>query len=134
MVDVEQLKAQYPGTIERVWQLTYEKNENGDIHEGAELRLDGDGALATPVLKATGRKLYNAHLDRTIPNGHFNYFVITEVRESDNLVTGIKIAAAEIPDQPDATPVMGRTHGQDLALVGLSAFLGGVLLGRLFKR
>ncbi len=134
MIDVEQLKAQYPGTIERVWQLTYEKNEQGDIQEGAELRLDGSGALATPVLLNSGRKLYNAHLDRTIPYGHFNYFVITEVHTNEGLVTGIKVAAAEIPKAETAEPLVGRTYQQDLTIVGVAAFAGGFLLGWLLKR
>jgi hypothetical protein len=134
MVDVEQLKAQYPGTVERVWELTYEKNENEDIYKGAELRLDGDGALATPVLINSGRKLYNAHLDRTTPNGQFNYFVVTEIHTSEGLVTGIKVAAAEVPEpQQDASPLVGRTHNQDLTLIGITAFAGGLLLGWLMK-
>lgn len=133
MVDVEQLKAQYPGTIERVWELTYEKNENEDIYQGAELRLDGAGSLATPVLINSGRKLYNAHLDRTIPNGQFNYFVVTEVHTSEGLVTGVKVAAAEIPEPQDANPVVGRTHTQDLTLVGVTAFASGLVLGWLLR-
>ncbi len=133
MVEIEQLKAQYPGTIERVWQLTYEKNEQKDIYEGAELRLDGNGALATPVLINSGRKLYNGHLDRTIPYGHFNYFVITEVHESEGLVTGIKVAAAEIPGENTVTPFVGRTHKQDLTIIGVAAFATGLLAGWLLK-
>ena len=120
MVDVEQLKAQYPGTIERVWELTYEKN-------------DGAGSLATPVLINSGRKLYNAHLDRTIPNGQFNYFVVTEVHTSEGLVTGVKVAAAEIPEPQDANPVVGRTHTQDLTLIGVTAFASGLVLGWLLR-
>lgn len=134
MIDIERLKAQYPGTIERVWQLTYEKNDQGDIYEGAEIRLDGEGALATPVLINSGRKLYNAHLDRTIPNGSFNYFVITEVHTSEGLVSGIKVAAAEIPKSGDSQPVIGKSYKQDIAIIGVAAFAGGILAGWLTKR
>jgi hypothetical protein len=133
MVDIEELKSQYPGTIERVWQLTYEKNEREDLFEGAEMRLDGNGALATPVLINSGRKLYNAHLDRTIPYGHFNYFVITEVHESEGLVTGIKVAAAEIPQAKTQAPMVGRTHEQDLTVIGVAAFAAGLLTGWFLK-
>ena len=134
MIDTEELKTKSIEHVERVWQLTYEKNEHGDIHEGAELELDGSLELATPVLKASKRKLYNAHLDKTIPFGDYNYYVITEVREKDGLIGSFKVLACKLPKSESNSSVSEVKSGSNsFYIIAGSAFAAGLLVGWLIN-
>jgi len=120
MSENDQQQTANHAVIERVWYFTGERNENGDLFPGAEIRLLSNADENRIVLTGSGRTLPHIRIDKTTPQLDIDHFKITELREKGNSVLSIKVIAYG-PSPNTAKPAQVNPYW----LIGGVAFLLG---------
>lgn len=123
-MEIEQLKAQSKDFVERVWKFTGERNQQGDLYEGAALNVINYGNKVRVFVENSGRELTNLQVDKTTPVGNYNDFRIVEVRKTGNMVDSIKVLACELPNTAANTQEEKDPKSLYYMLGGLGILIG----------
>lgn len=118
MNTIDQLRRQSHHYVERVWKCAGEKNERGDLFEGASLSLKKSGNTIKVYVDNSGRELDTVKPDKTIPEGPFDTYRVVEVRKKGNGIDSLKVLACELPKETES----GEATDNNSLLPLISAF------------